>query len=206
MSNILKAHVCIQGTRPLIQHRFGPESIPLEKKEKSGVAGNNPDEWRSTAMVSSDGQLYLEPTYIFACLRDGSRYTKKGRGSIQTLVVATLQVCNDQILIDRYLPDFPNGHSCDLKIVPEPTTDKTQSVYIDVCSVRNPQTKGRNVRYRLAAATGWHTEFDLLWDKTIVDRSQMQSVCNDAGMFCGLGDGRSVGYGRFSIESFDISE
>jgi hypothetical protein len=204
VSNILKARVVIKGVRPLIQHRFGPDSIPLEKQEKNGVAGNNPEEWRTTAMVTPEGQLYLEPTYIFGCLRDGARHTKKGRGSIQALVVATLQILDDQILVDRYMPGFPNGHKCDPLIISTPPTDRTCPVYVDICSVRNPTTKGRNVRYRLATPSGWKTEFNIMWDKTIVDRNQMQSVINDAGTLCGLGDGRSVGFGRFQVESFEV--
>lgn len=206
MSNILKAHVVVKGTRPLIQHHFGPDSISLTKKEKTGVAGNDPEEWRRTCMVTDDGQLYIEPTYIFATLRDGARYTKKGKGSIQPLVAATLQVVNDQILLDRWFPGFPNSHKFDPKTIAPPPAEKDCAVYLDVCSVRNPQTKARNVRYRIAASTDWRIEFDIVWDKTVVDRVQMQAVCHDAGLFCGLGDGRSVGYGRFQVESFDVIE
>jgi hypothetical protein len=43
----------------------------------------------------------------------------------------------------------------------------------------------------------------ILFDKTIVSRPEMQSVLNDAGTLVGIGDGRSVGYGRFTVESFE---
>jgi hypothetical protein len=206
VSNILTAQVKIKGVRPLIWHAFGADSIPLEKQEREGVAGNSPQEWRKTVLVTSEGQLFLKPTYAFGCLREGARYTKKGRGSIQSLVAATLQVMTDPILIDRWFPDFPNGHNFDVNTVPVPPTDSSQPVFLDICGVRNPANKARNVRYRVAASTGWSTEFMIAWDKTVVDRNQMQSVCNDAGLFCGLGDGRSVGYGRFEITSFNVVE
>jgi hypothetical protein len=206
MSNILTAQVTIKGTRPLIWHAFGADAIPLEKQEREGVAGNNPGEWRKTVLVTPQGQLFVKPTYLFGCLREGARYTKKGRGSIQTLVAATLQVMTDPILIDRYFAGFPNGHNFDVTTVPVPSTDTAQPVFLDVCGVRNPTNKARNVRYRVAASTGWSTTFQIAWDKTVVDRNQMQAVCNDAGLFCGVGDGRSVGYGRFSVESFNVGE
>jgi hypothetical protein len=206
MSNIITASVTIRGIRPLIQHRFGPDSLPLEKQERTGVAGNDPQEWRKTCMVNKDGQLFILPTYVFSCFREGSKNIKKGRGSIMPAVASTLQVTDDFILLDRYFPNFPNGHSFDVTDVDAPPNDLTAPVFLDICGVRNPATKARNVRYRVAANTGWRATFNLRWDKTIVSRDQMQAVAIDAGNLVGLGDGRSVGYGRFEIESFDIQD
>jgi hypothetical protein len=195
MGNLLQAKAIIKGTRPILWHAFTADAIPLEKQERTGVAGNDPEEWRKTVLVTEGRQLYLDATYIFGCLRDASRHTKQGRGSIQSNLVATLQVLNDRVLVDRWMPE--KG---------DPPTDQTQPVYIDVRSVRNPATKGRNVRYRVGASTGWRATFNILWDKTIVNRAQMESVITDAGRLAGLGDGRSVGYGRFTTESFDVSD
>jgi hypothetical protein len=206
MSNIVKAKITIRGMRPLLQHHFGPDALPLEKQEKDGVAGNSPNEWRKTAMVTKDGQLYLEPTYAFATIRDAAKYTKKGRGSLQTAVAATLQVLDDRILIDRFFPGFPNGHAFDIQKVEPPSLDRELPVYLDVQSVRNPTTKARNVRYRVAASSGWSCSFTIMFDKTVVDRNQMQAVLNDAGTLVGIADGRSVGFGRFSVEAFDFLE
>ncbi len=186
------AHVAIKGIRPLIQHAFGPDAIPLEKQEKTGVAGNDPEEWRRTCMVTAEGQLFVRGTYFFSMLRDAARHTKKGRGSIQPLVAATLLVEEDQVLLDRWMPPG------------DPGTDRAQPVYIDVCGVRNPSTKARNVRYRLACSSGWKCDFTVLFDKTVVSTSQMQSVVNDAGILTGLADGRSVGFGRFTVEKFSV--
>ncbi len=191
--NILRARVHIRGKRPLLQHKFGPEALPLEKAERTGVAGNDPEEWRRTCMVTAEGQLYIRGTYLFSALRDGSKHTKKGKGSIQSMVSATLQIEEDLIMLDRWLPE--EG---------DPLPDPTLPVYLDVCGVRNPATKARNVRYRLAASTGWTASFTLLWDKTIVSRDQMRAVATDTGTLVGLADGRSVGYGRFDVESFEV--
>lgn len=198
MGNMLEATVRIRGTRPMLWNRFGPDAIPLEKQEKTGVAGNDPEEWKRTVLVMPDGQLYIEPTYVFGCLRDAAKYTKKGKGSIQGALAATLQIGDETVLINRYLPDG-NGHG-------ELTTDKTQPVYLDIRMVRNPATKARNIRYRIAASSGWETEFHLIWDKTIISRSEMQAVLIDAGRLVGLGNGRSIGMGRFSVESFEVAE
>lgn len=206
MSNIVTAKVNIKGIRPLWWHHFGPDAIPLEKKEKTGVAGNDPTEWRRTLLATKDGQLYIEPTYIFGCMKGGAKYTKRGRASLMTPLVATLQVTDNRILIDRFFPDFPNGNKFNANEVDEPPRDSDELVYLDVRSVINPSTRGRNVRYRIATAPGWSTEFNLTWDKTIVSRNEMEAIAIDAGHLVGVGNGRAVGMGRFEVESFDVSE
>lgn len=206
MSNMIKAKVSIRGVRPLLIHHFGPDALPLEKQEKDGVAGNSPNEWRKTALVTKEGQLYLKPAYAFATIRDAARHTKKGKGSIQAAVAATLQVLDDKILLDRHFPGFPNGHAFDINTVEPPPTDADLPVYLDVQGVRNPSTKSRNIRYRLAASSGWSCSFTVLFDKTVVDRNTMQSVLNDAGTLVGIADGRSIGFGRFTVEGFAETE
>jgi hypothetical protein len=193
VSSEIRARVTIKGTRSLLWHHFGPEALPLEKVERVGVAGNNPEEWRATVLVTTEGQLYLEPTYAFAAIRDGAKHTPKKRGSLQPFVAATLQVVEDRILVDRFMPENLTG-------------DSEAPVYLDVRSVRNPSTGGRNVRYRIAASPGWACTFTILWDKTVVSRGEMESVLRDAGRLVGIGDGRSVGFGRFSIELFEVTE
>jgi hypothetical protein len=190
--NIVRARVKVRGTRPLLQHAFGPDAIPLEKGEKTGVAGNDPSEWRKTCMVTKEGHLYIRGTYVFSTLRAASVHTKKGRGSIQSLVAATLQIEETVVLLNRRVPEIGDP----------PTMDLTAPVYIDVCGVRNPTTKARNVRYRLACSPGWECEFTILWDRTIVAREQMKAVIRDASILVGFADGRSVGNGRFEVISY----
>lgn len=205
-NNLVKAKVRIRGIRPLLQHRFTEAALPLEKQEKTGVAGNDPSEWRKTCMVTKDGQLFIDGTYAFSAIRNAARYTKKGKGSLQNDVGATLQVLDDEILLNRHWPDFPNGHAFDPATAEEPPRDKSEPVYLDVCGVRNPSSKGRNVRYRVGASPGWECEFTILWDKTLINRNQMEAILNDCGVLVGLADGRSIGYGRFEVVSFDIEE
>lgn len=195
MSSILTAKISVRGVRPLLWHAFGPESIPdgSKRKEKTGAAGNDPEEWKRTVLLTEDKQLYLRPTYAFGCMSNGAVHTKKGRGSIQRLVQATLQVTDRRILVNRFLPD-------------PLTTDEEQEVYLDIQGVKNPATKARNIRYRVAAKPGWELSFNVLWDKTIVSRGELEAVAIDAGRFVGLGDGRGIGNGRFEVTEFAVSE
>lgn len=206
MGNIVNAVVKIRGIRPLFWHKFGPDAMPLEKQEKTGVAGNDPEEWRKTVMVTKDGQLYLEPSYVFATLRDAARYTKKGRGSIQTAVEATLQVTDSRVLVDRFFPGYPNGAAFDVKTAEPPSQDPDELVYLDIRGVKNPVTKARNVRYRIVASPGWECSFTLEFDKTVVSRDQMGAVLIDAGKLVGIGNGRKIGMGRFEVVGVEFSD
>lgn len=191
--NIAAADVKITGIREILWHSFGPDTLSLEKREKSGVAGNNPEEWKDTILITKEKQLYIQPSYIFACIRDGAKYTKRGRGTLQVVVSATLQVLDKKILLDRYLPD-------------EVTTCSERPVYLDIRGVKNPVTKARNIRYRICASPGWNTDFTIIWDKTLISKAEMHSIIIDAGMFSGLGDGRNIGFGRFEVKEFIIRE
>ena len=195
-SNILTATVEVQGTRPLLWHRFGPDTIPVSgKKERQGVAGNDPSEWKRSVLVTKERQLYLEPSYIFGAVRDGAKHTKRGRGTLQPMVAATLQVNDDRVLVDRFLPE-------DTEAFLKHTA--SDPVYLDIRSVKNPATRARNVRYRVAASAGWKAQFTIIWDMTVVSRGEMEAVVRDAGMLAGLGDGRGIGFGRFRVDSFDL--
>lgn len=200
-SNLITAQLTIEGVRPLLFHRFSSAAIPLEKRELSGVPGNNPEEWRQTYLVTADGQLFLPPTYLFSCFKDAAGFTKKGKTTLKKPVSSTLQVTDFQVLIeDRYLPSKPVFIEQGEIIDPMPET------YVDVCGVRNPSTGGRQIRYRLATSPGWRCTVNLQWDKTIVSRGEMEAVCRDAGKLVGLGDGRSIGFGRFEVQQFKFAD
>jgi hypothetical protein len=193
--NLAIAMVNIEGTRPLLWHAFTTDAIPSNGKlQREGTAGNDPSEWKRTVLATSEGQLYLHASYVFAAIRDGGRHTSRKRSTLQPYIAATLQVLDSIVLVDRFLPDDP------------PPTDPTSLVYLDVRGVKNPTTKGRNVRYRVAAASGWKASFKILWDTTVISRSEMESVLTDAGRFVGIGDGRSIGFGRFTVTEFDLDE
>lgn len=190
-----RAKVTIVGKKPLLFHSFSEKLLPVDgRKEKKGIAGNNPEEWKDTVLMDENRNLFLLNGYIFGCLKGGSKYVKEGRGSVQTKVGACLQIEEDRIFVeDRVVPEEA-----------ELTRDATKKVYLDVRSVTNPSTKGRNMRYRIACSKGWRLSFHIFWDSSIVAVGKMQQAVVDAGNLVGLGDGRSIGCGRFDIESFTV--
>ena len=192
MTNLLTASVAIEGTRAMLWHAFTPDAIPTSgRRERTGVRGNDPQEWRQSVLMTSERQLYLPPSYVFGCLRDAARFTRRGRGSLQATLVATLEILDERILVDRFVP-------------PEPLpTDPAAPVFMHITSVRNPATKARNIRYRIAAAAGWRISFNIRVDRTVIARQELEAVVIDAGRLVGLGNGRSIGFGRFVVRAFE---
>jgi hypothetical protein len=195
---LLKAKIKIKGTKALLWHSFSLDSIPLERKAKTGVAGNDPEEWKRTVTYDKETRrLYLDPMCVFGCLREAARHTKSGKGSLQPKLIASLQILDDRVLVDRYLPQEE-----------ELTGDQTAPVFLHVCSVKNPSTKARNIRYRVGVSKGWEAEFEIIWEDTLVNEKQIAAILHDAGTLSGIGNGRNIGFGRFTIlecktEKFD---
>ena len=165
-----------------------------------GVAGNNPEEWRKTVLMTPARQLYLLDTYLFSSLRDAARFIKRGR-SLQIAVASTLQVQEQNLLIqDRFVPEQPE------LVERGQLTESIPETYLYVEGVKNPSTGKRNIRYRVATAPGWRCQCTLLWDKTIVSRGEMEALCLTAGQFVGVGDGRAIGFGRFTVPQFEVAD
>jgi hypothetical protein len=198
VGNSAKVQVKIEGTRPLLWNHFGPHVLSLDPQERSGVAGNDPDEWRRSVLMTPERELYILPSAVFKCLREGGRFIKQGRTSLEKFVTATVRVQSKAIIVqDRFVPRNPE-HLRDGIF-----QEEMPEVFVDVSPVVNPSTKNRNIRYRVSTAPGWQCSFGIQFDRTIVSRSQMESICIQAGEFVGLGDGRSMGLGRFKILVFE---
>lgn len=194
IGNMIEASVEIEGTRTLFWHAFSLGALSLGRREKGGVAGNDPQEWQKTVLYDQlTRQLYLPDTYLFASIREGSKYTKVGRASYQTRIIATLQVLDERNMVDRYLPEVPSA-------------DVNQLVYIDIRPTNNPATRGKNIRYRIVAAPGWHCQFRIAWDRTVISTEIMQSILRDSGSMAGVGNARAIGKGRYLIRSFVARE
>ena len=189
-----KAKIKIKGIKPLIWHAFNKEALSLDAKPTAGKSGNNPEEWKATVLVDPDNKLYVKDSYIFASFREGSKNVKVGRGTLKAKLISCLIVLDTIVYIkNRALPA-----ENDL------TEDVTKPVYLDICGVTNPNTKGKNIRYRIAASKGWESEFTVQWDDRLISTEQMKQIAESAGLHSGIGDGRNWGNGRFDIVKFDL--
>jgi hypothetical protein len=190
---IVTAEVQIRGLRPLLLHVFGPDSLPLERQEKVGVAGHDPSEWRKTFTATPQGQLFMRSDYAFSCLVNAAKYTREKRTSLMGKMAATLQIMDD-LLLNRWMPEED-----------PPMNDYAAPVYLDVRGAVNPSTRGRCVRYRVACSPGWETTFRAIFESTLINPQQFELILLDAGMLVGLADGRSIGMGRFETVNLAFS-
>ncbi|MBE7384380.1 MAG: hypothetical protein F6J95_023575 [Leptolyngbya sp. SIO1E4] len=148
----------------------------------------------------------MSTTYVFGMVRDAARNVKKGRGSIQKDVASTVQCVEDQVWVTRdgdrlVVPEEPEV--IELGTWP---SDELPPVYVEVCGVRNPSTRARNVRYRVACSPGWQIEFSIIWDAAVVSRYEMEQVVSLGGTLTGIADGRTAGYGRFKLVDWQVCD
>lgn len=190
----------LSGIRPLFFHAFKIEAISNLSKVKSGSAGNDPEEWKRTVLEIND-QLYIPASYWTGCLKKGSTYTKAGRGTLQKSFVSSTTVLTEKAMIDRYLPKgwMEMSHE-------QMETDSSKPVYLDIRGVTNPNSKGKNIRYRVACCPGWQTEVEFIFDDTIISQNQIKKIVEDSGKNIGVGDALALGYGRFKPTEFEITE
>lgn len=195
-----KVFVKIIGVKSFLFHKFNIEVLQQLSKVKTGSAGNDPEEWK-TSFFHNDGKLYIPSSYINSALKNGSVNTKAGRGTLQKSWISAVQVEEETIYFNREI--FPNWEETTIEEAPK---DSTNPVYVDIRMVANPNTKGRNVRYRLALSPGWELNFHLIIDDEILSMAQVKKVIQDTGKLQGIADGRTLGYGRFELDEFEIMD
>jgi hypothetical protein len=190
----LSAKVSIKGTSALLLHAFKAEILEA-KTAKGGTTGNNRDEWKKTVLMTGDREIYLPSNYLLNPFKEGAKYVKVGKGNLSKKLVSTLTIPQDKIFLDGL--KVPEEQDL-LELDSEP-------VYLDVRGVVNPMTKGRNLRYRIACRKGWTCSFTIEWDDYVISTESMKLCAENAGLFSGTGDGRSIGCGRFEITSFKLN-
>ena len=188
----------IEGTKPFVFHKFSIEAIQSLTKKKTGSAGNDPEEWKRS-FFHQGSQLCVPDSYILAVLRHASVHTKAGRGSIQKTWMSAVSIIDEKIMMNRHI--FDNWEDISAESIKD-YTDSSKPVYIDVRMVSNPNTKGKNVRYRVCCSPGWTMKFSILVNDDLVSISQTKKVVEDAGLLIGIADARTLGYGRFRLTSF----
>jgi hypothetical protein len=191
----INATVTIEGTKPLLINTFPIDTLDVSKK-RSGTTGNDSSLWKKTVLARSNGQLYVFGSYLIGSIVGGGKLIKVGRGSLSKKVGSTLEILEPELdIVDRFLPDEEQ--------ITRLTTDP---VYLDVRSVVNPMTKGRNLRYRVAISPGWQIKATLMWEDRALSAEDVKVCLENGGLFEGIGDGRRIGFGRFVVKDFAIKK
>lgn len=189
----ITAKIAIKGTKPILFHTFPIDTLSAGKS-KSGSAGKDEEEWKSTVLMTGERQLYVMGCYLVGAIKTAGKLIKVGKGNMMKKIESCLECPEDVVLLDGLF--VPKEGQI--------TMSKMDPVYIDVRSVVNPATKGRNLRYRVAAKPGWQLSALIEWNDSIVSKENVKECVTNAGLYEGIGDGRRIGFGRFDVISFEI--
>lgn len=189
----VKAKIAVKGTKPLLFHTFPIDTLS-SGKSRSGSAGKDEEEWKSTVLMTGERQLYVMGCYIVGAIKSAGKLIKVGKGNMMKKIESCLECLEDVVLLkDLYVPKED-----------QLTRSPMDNIYLDVRSVVNPSTKGRNLRYRVAAKAGWEISTAVEWDDSIVSKENIKECIVNAGLYEGIGDGRRIGFGRFALISFEV--
>ena len=183
------AKIKIEGIKPLLFHTFPIDTLDVGKAKK-GTTGNDSDEWQRTVLMDENRRLFVLGSYLRACIAEGGKHIKVGKGNISKKVGACLEIMGEKIFLDNlYVPQIDELQK----------NSSTAAVYLDVRSVVNPMTKGRNLRYRIAAKEGWMLSAVITFDDYVVSSENLKQCVENGGLFDGIGDGRKIGFGKFKL-------
>lgn len=176
--------VTIQGTSPLLQHRFGEDAEDASGKASRQVTivrGTPREEAQKVVYQDKEGQFYFPGTWIFGSLCSaGSNHKMKGsRKSARFVVPAAVRVGEVEILVR-------NGDGESL----------AKDFEVDSRPVTIPATKGRIMRHR-PRFDCWSAQFSLVINDDILPEDFVHQLLNEAGMQQGIGDYRPEKRGPF---------
>jgi hypothetical protein len=184
--------VHVQGTAPLMQHRFPIPDLDDMSKGGTKVTGakDYTQEWREYFYATKDGEIYQPAAHFEAAMVKAAvnfRITGKGRKTYKDLFRAAVFVTPEQI---------PHG----VKVPDELDTDADKTLYLDMRPV--VVVRARVVRIRPTFKAGWKLNFQI----EVIDDQIAPELVNDvlllAGKSVGIGDFRPK-FGRFMVTKFD---
>lgn len=188
----------VEFTTAGLLHTPSIESFTGEGDEKKATnkAGYDPDEWRKAFLRTRTGELALTSRQFRASILEASKGMRKGRGSMFMKFTSTLMVQPALVPLGVSIgkadpPVFDYGADFAYADMPK--------VVIDRRPVRNPATRGTNIRSRVAFAPGTRATINVSFDDSILTPPQVREAVDAAGRLHGVGDGRKLGYGRFVV-------
>lgn len=181
----------IEGTTPLLQHRFDDAGEMEASSRKIHVKAQDPREAaEKCAYRNAAGELYIPGAAIARMLREaGASHKQRGsRKSLKFVIPAAVLVCEDQIV----LRDHEGNALTDFEV--------------DSRAVVIPSTKGRVMRHR-PKLNQWHAEFTLEIDDDMLEPNLIHQLLIEGGSKIGLLDYRPEKggpFGKFAVVSWAI--
>lgn len=171
-----KIGATIKGISPLLMHAF--PLAPIEAFDKK-----SPEEQAELcAYRDPEGHLFIPAINLQRAFVSGATYSKgKGRSSLQKIVAACVILSPERLALG------------------------TDVFTIDSRPIVVPATKGRVMRHR-PRLDSWQVQFELEFDDTLLNETQMRRVVDDTGSRVGVLDfrpERKGPFGRFIVTAWD---
>jgi len=183
-----KYNIKLESICTMLHHgsqAVGMEEPQTKRKGGSAVHGDK-DEWKKTIYYDEQHGVYLPAINMEACMKEAAKQFKIGRGT------ATKYINSGVFCTEEHLPLYINGTI--IKTLDDPR------ITIDKRTIKNPNTKGRQVRYR-AKFNQWTTEFQLMVTADdYIDKKLLTEIIKYGGNFIGIGDFRPR-FGRYKLIS-----
>jgi len=183
-----KYNVNISSISPMLHHgvhSVGMDETTVKKKKGGNALLGDPEEWRKTIYYDEKIGVYLPAVCIEGSIIEAAKQFKSGRGTLTKYVRGGLFTTDDFLSF----------------LVNKKTIFNLDDVEIDKRSVKNPSTKGRNMRYR-AIFRQWESCFDIeITADDYIDGPMLLEMLKYAGKFIGVGDFRPR-FGRFEVTAF----
>ena len=177
------AKVKIEGTSPLLQHRFSGEGLPsakLKKKDEKRIT----DDVKSFLYQTPNGEIYQPSTHIICTMKKaGARYQIPGQGKLTYKNMIGSGVI---IVIPDAIPHLNPEWEVDIR-----------SVIIN---------RARIMRHR-PVFNEWALKFQLDIEEDEIDPTVVKEVLEYAGKRVGIGDFRPEkggSFGRFHVTEWKI--
>lgn len=198
--------VSIQGIRPMIMHN-GRLADPLDywaKRIKKLTAERNKtdeqyeelgrEEFQGALYYSDELGVYLPSENLQRLFLDAAKKTKQGRQAIAIRLTEPV----------GYALDFPHSRNLE-KLKATPSMHFRRVVGVNGKKV---------VRVRPLIPTGWRCHFSIELDtgSNGLNPEQFHTICDNAGLYVGLGDWRPGApkvpgqFGKFIVTHFDGKE
>jgi len=182
--------ITIEGTAPLLCHRYSVESVAEKATMKKGSEGKKMDDVESYIYRDHDGFICLPGKYLKGALVEAAKFKQDPRSprkSAKDLVRASV------IPLTNLAQLIPIGS----KGKPTKAWDglDTQRVRVQQSAVS---------RTRPIFHEGWKASFVLMVSlPEYVTPALLRQILNDAGRLVGVGDFRPD-YGRFEVVSWEV--
>lgn len=174
----------IEGTAPLLFHRWSVEGVEEKSKAAKGSRAKKSDDLETYVYRNSEREICIPSEYLRMAMVTAAKFKQDPRSprkSAMDLVKAGV-VCLDELC----------------------STGKTVWDFVDrrrVMIQRNAITRSRPALF-----TGWRTSITLrIVLPGYLDSQFVNDLAQSAGMLCGVGDFRPT-YGRFQVTRFEVVE